>query len=171
MINMMTLTLQSSTFLSMQFYTTFTCLWCVHLPVHSICKSMFSVWELFKARPITNKNMMLLGYNEYRLMLSFGKFYGRNDDFVSDYKLSLATMLNSLFHTLCHSVVSILTTCNPIYLISNKSAWWVWPVSRGSLLFHGTWSYLLFCWRACCPTLYFVYGFLIMITFNILLTS
>jgi hypothetical protein len=50
----------------------------------------------------TNDNkFMLQGYNEYRLKSSFRKFYGRYNDLVCDYKLSLAYMLNDLFHTLC----------------------------------------------------------------------
>jgi hypothetical protein len=30
-----------------------------------------------------------------------GSFYGRYNDLVCDYKLSLAHMLNDLFHTIC----------------------------------------------------------------------
>ena len=44
---------------------------------------------------------MLQGYDESRLKSSFGKFYSRYDDFVFDYKLSLAHMLDDLFHTIC----------------------------------------------------------------------
>jgi hypothetical protein len=44
---------------------------------------------------------MLQGYNEPRFKSSFRKFYGRYNDIVCDYKLSLARMLNELFHTLC----------------------------------------------------------------------
>jgi hypothetical protein len=52
------------------------------------------------------------------------KFYGRYNDLVCDYKLSLAHMLNYLFHTICYTVISILalTTGNPVYLISTKGA-------------------------------------------------
>jgi hypothetical protein len=71
------------------------------------------------------KVLMLEGYNESRLKSSFRKFYGRYNDLVCDYKLpvSLAYMLNDLFHTLCQTVVSILalTTCNPVILISTKA--------------------------------------------------
>jgi hypothetical protein len=38
-----------------------------------------------------------------------------------------------------------LTTGNPVYLISNKGARWLWPVSIGCLLFRGTRSYLRIC--------------------------
>jgi hypothetical protein len=44
---------------------TFTCLWCVYLPVDSTRKGMFR--ELFKARPITKQKLMLHAYNESRL--------------------------------------------------------------------------------------------------------
>jgi hypothetical protein len=82
---------------SMQQYTTFTCFWCVHLQVDSIRKSMFCVWGLF----ILTKKSMLQGYNESLLKSLFGKFYGRYNDLVCDYKLSLAHMPNDLFHTIC----------------------------------------------------------------------
>jgi hypothetical protein len=42
-----------------------------------------------------------IGYNESCLKSSFRKFYGRYNDLVCNYKLSLAHMLNDLFHTLC----------------------------------------------------------------------
>ena len=48
----------------------------------------------------TNK-LTLQGYNESRLKSSFRKFYGRYNDLVYDYILSLAHMLNDLFHTIC----------------------------------------------------------------------
>jgi hypothetical protein len=35
----------------------------------------------------------------------------------------------------------------------------VWPVSRGCLLFHGTWSYFCICRGPCCPALDFVFVF------------
>ena len=41
------------------------------------------------------------GYNESRLKSSFRKFYGRYNDLVSDYKLSLSHMSTDLFHILC----------------------------------------------------------------------
>jgi hypothetical protein len=70
---------------------------------------------------------MLQGYNESHLKSSFRKFCGRYNDLVCDYKLSLAYMLNDLFHTICSTVISILalTTGNPVYLISTKGAWLV----------------------------------------------
>ena len=53
-----------------------------------------------RGRLLTNK-LMLQGYNESRLKSSFRKFYGRYNDFVCGYNLSLAHMLNDLFHTIC----------------------------------------------------------------------
>ena len=53
-----------------------------------------------RGRLLTNK-LMLQGYNESRLKSSFRKFYGRYNDLVCDYNLSLAHMLNDLFHTIC----------------------------------------------------------------------
>jgi hypothetical protein len=51
---------------------------------------------------------MLQGYNASRLKSSFRKFYRRYNHLVCDYKLSLAYMLNYLFHTLWYIVVSML---------------------------------------------------------------
>jgi hypothetical protein len=69
--------------------------------------------------------LLLKGYNESRLKSSFRKFYGHYNDLVWGYKLSLAHMLNDLFHTICYTVISILdlTTGNPVYLILTKGAW------------------------------------------------
>jgi hypothetical protein len=95
-------------------------------------------WELFKARQITYKKLMLLGYNESCLKASFCKFYGRFNDLVCDYKLSLAHMLKDLFHILCQTVIYrlALRTGLPVYLITTKGAWRrVWLVGRGCLLF------------------------------------
>jgi hypothetical protein len=44
---------------------------------------------------------MFQGYSESRLKSLFPKLYGRYDDLVFDYKISLAHMLNYLFHTIC----------------------------------------------------------------------
>ena len=71
-------------------------------PAYGVCISqLLCVWELFKARATTYKKLMLQGYNESRLKSSFREFYGRCNDHVCDYKLSLGHMLNDLFHTLC----------------------------------------------------------------------
>ena len=53
-----------------------------------------------RGRLLTNK-LILQGYNESRLKSSFRKFYGRYNDLVCGYNLSLAHMLNDLFHTIC----------------------------------------------------------------------
>jgi hypothetical protein len=71
--------------------TTFTCLWCVHLPVDSIRKSMFCVWRLFKTRQTTYKKVARLWWFSFKVILR--KFNGRYNDLVCDYKLSLAHML------------------------------------------------------------------------------
>jgi hypothetical protein len=55
----------------------------------------------FQTGQTTYKKLMLQGYNESRLKSSFRKFYGRYNDLVRDYKLSLANILNDFFHTIC----------------------------------------------------------------------
>ena len=60
---------------------------------------MFCVWGLFQTRQTTYKKVAVARlYYESRLKSSFRKFYGRYNDLVCDYKLSLAHMLNDLFH-------------------------------------------------------------------------
>jgi hypothetical protein len=44
-----------------------------------------------------------------------------------------------------------LTTGNPVYLISTHGSRRVWPVSRGCLLLHNTWSYHRICRRSVLP--------------------
>jgi hypothetical protein len=74
-------------------------------PAYGVCISQliryakaYSEYEDFSKRDkLLTKKSMLQGYNEFRLMSSFRKFYG----LVCDYKLSLAHMLNDLFHTIC----------------------------------------------------------------------
>jgi hypothetical protein len=116
---------------------------------------------------------MLLAYIESRLKSSFYKFYGCYNDLVCDYKLSLAHMLNDLFHTICQTVISTLalTTGNPVHLISTKGVRRVWPVSRGCLLLPGIWSYLRIFRRSMLPYTRFVIAFWVIITFYTLLTS
>jgi hypothetical protein len=58
------------------------------------------LYGLFKTRQTAYKKLMLQGYNESRLKSSFCKFYGRYNDLVCDYKLSLSHMLKDLFHTI-----------------------------------------------------------------------
>jgi hypothetical protein len=115
---------------------------------------------------------MLQRYNEYRLK-SFRKFYGRYNDLVCDYKLSLAYMLNDLFHTLCQTFVPklALTTGNPVYLIStnvhggcDRSA----DDAYSSMTPDPTFAFF---GGPCCLTLDFLFAIWIMITFYTLLTS
>ena len=56
--------------------------------------------DFLKRDQLLTKKLMMQGYNESRLKSSFRKFYGRYNDLVCDYKLSLSHMLTDLFHTL-----------------------------------------------------------------------
>jgi hypothetical protein len=64
-------------------------------------RACFAYEDFSKRGKLLTKKLMLQGYNESRLKSSFCKIYGRYNDLVSDYKLSLARMLNDLFHTIC----------------------------------------------------------------------
>jgi hypothetical protein len=61
---------------------------------------VFRMMTFSKRGKLLTKKLMLQGYNESRLKSSFCKFYCRYNDLVCEYKLSLAYMLNDLFHTL-----------------------------------------------------------------------
>jgi hypothetical protein len=65
-------------------------------------RACFAAYEDFSKRGklLTNK-LMLQNYNESRLKSQFRKFCSRYNDLVCNYKLSLAHMLNDLFHTIC----------------------------------------------------------------------
>jgi hypothetical protein len=66
---------------------------------------LISIHFIFFERQLHLKKEMfsffLQGYNECLLKSSFRKFYGRYNDLDCDYKLSLAHILNDLFHTIC----------------------------------------------------------------------
>ena len=65
-------------------------------------RSCFAYYDFSKGGKLLTNKLMLQGYkNESRLKSSFRKFCGRYSDLVCDYKLSLAHMLNDLFHTIC----------------------------------------------------------------------
>ena len=53
---------------------------------------------LSRGRLLTDK-LMLQGFLQSRLMSAFRKFYGRYNDLIYNYKLSLSHMLSDIFHT------------------------------------------------------------------------
>jgi hypothetical protein len=63
-------------------------------------RACFANENFSKRGKLLTEKLMLLGDNESRLKSSFGKFYGRCNGFVCNYKLSLTHMLNDLFNTL-----------------------------------------------------------------------
>jgi hypothetical protein len=108
---------------------------CSNIPLSPACgvcvsrlvrcaRACFAYEDFSERRGLLAKKLMLQGYNESRLKSSFRKFYGRYNDLVCDCKLSLAHVLNGLFHTFCWTVVSMLAlaTGNPVYLVSIKGA-------------------------------------------------
>ena len=64
-------------------------------------RACFAYEDFSKQGKLLTNKLMLQGYNESRLKSSFRKFYGRYNDLVCYYNLSLAHMLNDLFHTIC----------------------------------------------------------------------
>jgi hypothetical protein len=79
-----------------------------------------------------------------RLKSSIFKFYGRYNDLVCNYKLSMVHMLNTNFIPFLRLSLLywLLTTNKPIYRILTNGARWMWPVSRRCLLLHDNWSYV-----------------------------
>jgi hypothetical protein len=122
MTNVMILTLQSSTF---------PLILCSNIPLSPAygvyisqliryARAFFAYEDFPKRDKLLTKKLVLQGYNESRLKLSFRKFCDRYNDLVYNYmyKLSLAHMLNDLLHTIWQTVIFILalTTGNPVYL-------------------------------------------------------
>jgi hypothetical protein len=64
-------------------------------------RACFAYEDFSKRGKLLTKKLMLQGHNESRIKSSFCKFYGRYNDLVCDFKLSLVCMLNDLFHTVC----------------------------------------------------------------------
>jgi hypothetical protein len=64
-------------------------------------RACFAYEDFSKRAKVHRNKLMLQGYNESHLKSSLCKFYGRYNDLLSDYKLSLAHMVNDLFHTIC----------------------------------------------------------------------
>jgi hypothetical protein len=65
-------------------------------------RTCFAYEDFLKWCKLLTKTLILFqGYNESRSKSSFRKFYGHYNDLVCNYKLSLAHMLNDLFHTIC----------------------------------------------------------------------
>jgi hypothetical protein len=64
-------------------------------------RACFAYENFSKRGKLLTKKLMLQCYNESRLKSPFRKFYARYNDLVCDYKLSLAHMLNDMFHTIC----------------------------------------------------------------------
>jgi hypothetical protein len=64
-------------------------------------RACFAYEDFTNRAKLLTKKLMLQGYNASRLKSSFRKFYGRYNNVVCDYKLSLAHMLNDLLHTIC----------------------------------------------------------------------
>ena len=63
-------------------------------------RACYAYEDFLKRGQLLTKKLMLQGYSESRLKSSFREFYGRYNDLVCDYKLSLSHMLTDLFHTL-----------------------------------------------------------------------
>jgi hypothetical protein len=51
-----------------------------------------------RGRQLTNK-LIIQGFLQYRLTSAFRKFYGRYNDLIHNYQLSLSHMLSDIFHS------------------------------------------------------------------------
>ena len=79
---------------------------------------------LNRGKLLTDKLLLFQGFQQSRLKAAFRRFYGRYNNLVYQYDLSLSQMLSDVFHTPCKTVVSIpaLTTGNRVNLISSKGS-------------------------------------------------
>jgi hypothetical protein len=59
---------------------------------------IISILTLSTSHVLTDK-LMLQGFLQSRLMSAFRKFYGRYNDLIQNYKLSLSHMLSDIFHS------------------------------------------------------------------------
>jgi hypothetical protein len=64
-------------------------------------RACFGYEDFSKRGKLLTEKLMLQGFNESRLKSSFCKFYGHYNDLICDCKLSLAYMLNDVFHIPC----------------------------------------------------------------------
>ena len=74
---------------------------CVNVVVVFLIRLLILKMFLKSSFQFVPRALTLQGYNESRLKSSFRKFYGRYNDLVCGYNLSLTHMLNDLFHTIC----------------------------------------------------------------------
>ena len=96
-----------------------------------------------RGRLLTDK-LIIQGFLESRLMSASRKFYGRYNDLIHNYKLSLSHMLSDIFHTNSYTALGTLTLTadNSALTTMDLGSRRVWPVNRGCLLILGTWSHL-----------------------------
>jgi hypothetical protein len=64
-------------------------------------RACFAYEDFSKRGKLLAKKLMLQGCRESHLKSSFREFYGRYGDLVCDCRLSLAHVLDDLFHTVC----------------------------------------------------------------------
>jgi hypothetical protein len=82
-------------------------------------------------------------------MSAFRKFYGRYNDLIQNYKLSLSYMLSDIFHTNSRPYMAYWlwqTAENSAFMIMELGSRRVWPIDWGCLLLLGTWSHLRQVW-------------------------
>jgi hypothetical protein len=77
-------------------------------------------------------------------MLAFRQFYGRYNDLMYIYKLSLSHMLFDIFHTKSETVLCTLTLTadNSAFMVMELGPRRVCPIDRGCLLLLDTWHHL-----------------------------
>jgi hypothetical protein len=80
------------------------------------------------------------------LQEAFSKFHGRYNDLICPYNLFLGNMRSDMFHInrLAFLDTQILTTVRAAYPVWK---WRVWPVDKGCLLLHDTWSHVWYIQR------------------------
>jgi hypothetical protein len=62
-------------------------------------KSLLDIWSVLVRGSLLKNKLMLQGFQLSRLQAAFRKFFGRYNDLISPYNLSLCHMLSNTFHT------------------------------------------------------------------------
>jgi hypothetical protein len=71
----------------------------MYLSIDSIFKGQLYIRSVLESGYTTDRQVDVTGILKSRLMPAFHKFYGRYNDLIQNYKLSLNHLVSDIFHT------------------------------------------------------------------------
>jgi hypothetical protein len=71
----------------------------IYIAAYSIYKSLLDIRSVFSSRQSTDKQVDVTGVSTVCLQAALRKSYGRYNDLICPYNLSLGHMLSDMFHT------------------------------------------------------------------------